>query len=136
MSYFIFALLSLFVVGTVQESAGSSGEGSLGKEFKLRVGRGAVVRGEGLRAEFVSVVEDSRCPEGVNCIWAGNAKISLRLRKAGQKPATFDLNTGADPRSASHLGYEVTLVRLDPHPKADAPPNKKAYVATLLVRKK
>jgi hypothetical protein len=32
-----------------------------------------------LSVRFVELVEDSRCPTDTNCIWAGNAKIKIRV---------------------------------------------------------
>jgi hypothetical protein len=55
----------------------------LEQEFKLKVGESAKALREGLKVEFDSVAEDSRCPRGVTCIWAGNAKILLKVEKDG-----------------------------------------------------
>ena len=133
MKILIFSLL--LALGAAQTPAGAGGV-RLNKEFAVRLGQSATVRGAGLRAEFVSVLEDSRCPKGVDCIWAGNGKISLRLAKAGRAPATVELNTDLEPKSASYLEYEVVLVKLAPYPQADEPAGRKRYVATLLVRRK
>lgn len=114
---------------------GGRGEVNLGEEFKLGVGKSAAVKGEGLGIEFVAVAEDSRCPQGVDCIWEGNAKVRLRLTRGGGAPAEIELNTNLEPqRSAAH-GYEVRLTGLSPYPKANEPVDKKSYVASLEVRK-
>lgn len=34
---------------------------------------------EGLGIKFKKVLSDSRCPKGVNCIWAGEAKILIEI---------------------------------------------------------
>jgi hypothetical protein len=106
----------------------------LDREFNLRPGQGALVKIEGLRIGFDSVIEDSRCPKGVECIWAGQGKIRIRLSKTNKKPASVELST-QQPNSISYLGYRVTLVGLSPYPKATGTINKKAYVATLTVSK-
>src|SRR5262245_3921286 len=43
-----------------------------GQEFELSINQEAVVEGESLAVAFEAVLEDSRCPEGVDCIWSGN----------------------------------------------------------------
>jgi hypothetical protein len=106
----------------------------LDREFNLRPGQGALVRIEGLRIGFDSVIEDSRCPKGVDCIWAGQGKIRIKLSKTNKKPASVELST-QQPNSISYLGYRITLVGLSPYPKAGGTINKKAYVATLVVSK-
>ncbi|HEY0078798.1 MAG TPA: hypothetical protein VGB73_09155 [Pyrinomonadaceae bacterium] len=135
MNLLISALLIAFIFGTI-EPPGGAGRVSLEREFKLRLGQSAQVRGEDLKIEFVSVPEDSRCPTGVNCIWEGNGRVSLRLRKARRDAASVALNTTTEPRNASYMNYELRLVNLSPYPKANHPIDKKSYVATLLVRRK
>lgn len=114
---------------------GGRGKVKLGEEFKLGLGKSAAVRGEGLEIEFVSVVEDSRCPQGVDCIWEGNARVRLRLKRARGTPAEIELNTNLEPQRAAADGYEVRLTSLAPYPQANQPVDQKSYVATLEVRK-
>jgi hypothetical protein len=134
MSLFTSTLLSLIIAGAVSPPA-CDGGASVNKEFKLRFGGDAAV-GDGLKVKFSALVEDSRCPKGVDCIWEGNAKIKVELSGAGKESATFELNTNVEPKSASGAGYEISLLKLDPYPNADARPKEKDYVATLSVRRK
>ncbi len=45
----------------------------------VRLGVGEEARRDGHTVRFVEVVEDSRCPEGVECIWAGRAQIRVEV---------------------------------------------------------
>lgn len=108
----------------------------LGQEFELKINQEAMVEGEGLAVAFESVLEDSRCPEGVDCIWSGNAKIKVRSGKQKQTLATIELNTNVGPKISSYLNYEISLVALKPRPKADKPVQPNEYKATLIVTKK
>jgi hypothetical protein len=105
-------------------------------EFDLKTGGEALVKETGFRLKFDGLVDDSRCPEGVDCIWAGNGKITLTVRKGTSKSIMFELNTTTEPKSFTYQGYEITLVRLAPYPKKDVKIKKGAYVATLVVKKK
>ena len=59
----------------------------------LGIGEKATLAG-GSRLTYLSLVNDSRCPPGVQCIWAGDAEISLRWEPAGGgKSTTFSLHT-------------------------------------------
>lgn len=89
-----------------------------------------------LRLRFLDVIEDSRCPEGTNCIWAGNAKIKVQIRKPGGPPKIFELNTGMAEQSVTIEGYEVKLTALTPHPKADTQMKKAAYTAVFEITRK
>src|SRR5687768_8422128 len=75
----------------------------LDQPFQLRVGESVVVSGESLTVTMNGVPEDSRCPTGVQCVWAGNARVSVTLAKTGQAAQSFDLNTTLDPKTATYL---------------------------------
>ncbi len=86
-----------------------------------------------ITVEFLSVLEDSRCPTGVNCVWAGNAKISVRVRRNGTAAKTIELNTGGGDQSAVYEGFTIALAKLTPHPRANAAPDPKSYRASITV---
>jgi len=99
-------------------------------DLRLALGETAAVGPDGLTVRFVSVVEDSRCPVGVQCVRAGEAKVQLALRAPGERDDAVILATeGGQPRDASFAGYDVHLVALDPPRRTDVP--HPAYVVTL-----
>jgi hypothetical protein len=100
----------------------------LGKDFTLRPGQSIRLAGTRSILKFVAVPEDSRCPPQVQCIWAGNAKLSLRL-----DDAPFAINTTLEPHEAVVLGYHFSLVRLTQRPLGDTVSTN--YSATLRVTK-
>jgi hypothetical protein len=108
-------------------------EVSLDREFSLQIGHEALIRGESLVIEFRSVLEDSRCPIGVYCIWAGNARIRLQVQKRGFASSLNELNTYVDPRVAIYNEYPIELIRLDPYPREQVPVDTSRYVATLRI---
>ena len=106
-------------------------EAPYGEPFDLALGERGVVAGE-FRVTFVRVAEESRCPEGAECVQEGNAAAAFAVESdAGS--ATLTLNTGREPRSATAMGGELRLVRLVPWPRADAAADSAAYEATLIV---
>lgn len=107
----------------------------LKKEFTLKVGETGKAPREQLQVEFVSVADDSRCPKGVTCVWAGNAKVLLKFSKGNSKPVEMELNTNIKPRIIPYFGYELRLEKLDPYPEASGPINPSDYVVTLSVHK-
>jgi len=60
-------------------------EFAVGEEIELKIGETAKVSEIGLELTFWNVVEDSRCPIGVTCIWEGRAVIQLRSRAEGEE---------------------------------------------------
>jgi hypothetical protein len=81
----------------------------------LSVGESAEVGGRVVT--LIDVREDSRCPSGVQCAWAGDAVVELRV-EAGGEPAVLVLHTTLEPRSTVAAGLRLTLLRLEPQPRA------------------
>jgi hypothetical protein len=116
-------------------SASASANVSLDQPFELRVGRSATVAGEGLTVSFQAVPSDSRCPTGVQCVWAGNAVVQVVLSKDG-KAFGAELNTTLEPTSVDYLNYNVALVSLTPYPTANGGAiSQSQYRATFVVTK-
>jgi hypothetical protein len=107
----------------------------LDQEFTVKVGESARSQDSGLKITFASVKEESRCPKGVTCVWAGNAKILIEISKGDDGPTTLELNTNINPKSGRCLGYELILKKLDPYPTADEQVKPSDYEATLILRK-
>ncbi|HSM14607.1 MAG TPA: hypothetical protein VLA66_11125 [Thermoanaerobaculia bacterium] len=87
--------------------------------FVLAVGEQARAGDGPLLVRFVRVVEDSRCPTGVTCVWAGRAVVevaaSLEDREVPER--NLELEVGAAP--AELYGWRLAAARLDPHPRAE-----------------
>jgi hypothetical protein len=86
-------------------------------DLTLKAGEERTV--QGLTVTFVGVKEDSRCPEDVQCVWAGNAAVELRM-EGGPDTLAVTLNSGTDPRSIGVQGLRFTFKSLLPAPKAGA----------------
>jgi hypothetical protein len=126
---FVILILTLLFGSLWQASAQTN------QQLKLRINNQKAVVGSKLTIKFVSILEESRCPEGVNCIHAGNAKIQIKVAKRGGAAKTFELNTNFDPNGISFEGYEIRLTNLDPVPKENVRINRNGYTATLVVSK-
>ena len=49
--------------------------------FTLAPGQIARIESEGMDIRFVDVTGDSRCPQGVECIWAGQVTCAIEITK-------------------------------------------------------
>lgn len=103
------------------------------KQIKVQVNNQKTVPGTKMTIKFVSLVEDSRCPEGVNCIQAGNAKIKVTVKMRGGESKTFELNTNLGPKGETFEGYTINLVNVTPAPKNNVRINRNSYTATFTV---
>lgn len=106
----------------------------MGEEFTLRVAESIRIAGTDLRLTLDRIVEDSRCPTGVNCVWEGDATVRVTLQIAQADPGTLDLHTDAsNQREAASRGYRVRLITLAPWPREGTRISSDQYVATLVV---
>lgn len=88
----------------------------------------------GFRIRFVELVEDSRCPVDVDCIWAGNAKIKVRVTKNGRSKV-LELNTMDRGSHPEFGGYKFKLMGLTPQPRSNIRINRNGYIASIEVTK-
>ncbi|HUU46138.1 MAG TPA: hypothetical protein VM118_10445 [Acidobacteriota bacterium] len=104
----------------------------------LSYGETVVVEPEVLEVTFDAVLQDSRCPSDVICVWEGIAIIQLQLVAlpadthlivlANHDNVPWDVGPVVDT-----LGYTFQLVSLDPYPVSTRQIPDDEYVATLLI---
>lgn len=117
---------------------GSSGTDiELGTPFSLSVGETRSISSQRLKVQLSRVVADSRCPEGVTCVRAGEAILSFRLTLAGKSQPEVLLGLPPDsvPDQQTVEGFTLKIEALEPHPKVGAPPVPGDYRATLRITK-
>lgn len=107
---------------------------ALSQAFDLKVGETVNVGDDGLTVEFVELMEDSRCPSDVTCVWAGRAVIRVIVSSAddvlGFGTVEFTLEAGTVGADVGSL-YGLTLVELTPYPVSTVELTGQDYVATL-----
>lgn len=106
----------------------------LEQEFKITFSHQATIKNEALTLVFKEVSGDSRCPKGVQCVWAGQATITIEASKDGVSPQSLSVTVPSSD-SADYSGYSVTLLALEPYPVAGRQIRPQEYVATLVVTK-
>ncbi|WP_160139393.1 hypothetical protein [Chryseobacterium sp. c4a] len=89
----------------------SEGENKFLKEYQMNI-------------TFKGISEDSRCPEGVNCIWAGVALAQVEVMGTSTRPvllnlASMDFANRNYHQSTDFNGYTITLQEVTPYPKAE-----------------
>lgn len=106
------------------------------KEFSLGIGQTANIEGEKLVIKFKAVLEDSRCPINVVCVWAGNGKVEFEILDIDGQNKTVILNTEEEPREITLKGHKLKLISLNP-PRVDGVSISPGdYSVTLLVERK
>jgi hypothetical protein len=123
-----------------KEARADDVEFHLNEGFALGGGQDAVITGENLRLHFDEVLEDSRCPAQVECVWTGQARIAVVVHAAASTPITVAFNTnpapGQNAQTAQVGEYEIRLLSLEPYPQTPEDPiDLEQYRATLEVSK-
>lgn len=130
MKTLIFSLLAMIILGgsvMAVQAKPESVKVQINKEKKLVQSK--------LTIRFLSLVEDSRCPTGVQCIWAGNGKIKVSIKRGTAAAKVFEMDTNGANNTIAHGGYKITLKDLTPHPASNIRINRNGYVATFSVDK-
>jgi len=85
-----------------------------------------------LKIAFMEVLRDSRCPEDVVCITAGNAEILLGI-DTGNAQMEITLNTTDGTREQSVNDWVIRLLELQPQTRSDRTIESGDYTVTLQV---
>ncbi len=114
--------------GFAQESS----HPNLSEEFELAVHQTAQFTTENISGTFQQVLEDSRCPIDVTCIWAGLVEVSLRVAVSGHE-RELSLSTLPPENSALFENHIFRLIKVRPLPRANQDIDGSAYFVTVMV---
>jgi hypothetical protein len=114
-------MLTLFAC-LLSACAGASdpGGGKLGKEFSLTPGQSAAIDGENMQVKFVQVLEDSRCPRGARCVWAGQVRCALEMVQGNVTQQVVLTQPGLTDEyvEETYGGYRFAF-KVEPYPEAN-----------------
>jgi hypothetical protein len=123
------SFILLFVFGSVMPTGTQTAQ-----RIKLGIKKQKAVT-DGMTMKFVAVIEDSRCPVGVDCVWEGNAKVQIKISNRKGNSQTFELSTHPEPQAVTFEGYEIRLGEVTPRPRAGVSIDPKSYAANFTVTK-
>lgn len=136
------AVSCLVSVGMVVAALGCAGTGvaaldqpsssltSLPTEITLRYGEERLID-DLLRVSFLEVLEDSRCPVDVTCVWAGNARARIGISMGMGPTFPLELNSTLEPTTVDWSGVRVTLLGVMPEPRSTEKIPPEAYSVRL-----
>ncbi|WP_242108015.1 hypothetical protein [Luteimonas aquatica] len=115
------ALLPLLFAACSTSPAGAAGQRtvSAGESFSIAHGERVSLADRGT-LRYVKLVNDSRCPPDVRCVWAGDAEVEFEWTPAAGGAQSFVLHTGRGDRSKDLDGQRVTLESLARGPEPEA----------------
>ena len=85
---------------------------------------------------LVQVLQDSRCPKGVECIWAGNAKVEVEITndKGDKITKQVTLSGKQLPAIYTEDGLEIYIRGLAPYPTTGSKINPSDYYLRVEVK--
>jgi hypothetical protein len=112
-------------------------EAKFGDEVHLKFDESVKFEEGRIIVKFKSL-EDSRCREGMICIWKGNAKVFLEVSQKELSLETVVLNTNsqAGPKEITVGSYAIELQGVYPYPKVGVECPLEDYNIWIIVRKK
>jgi hypothetical protein len=120
----IAVLLLVLALGTVPTNASGRAE-----TLRVQINKEKRFAKSKLSVRFVELIEDSRCPADTTCVWAGNAKIKVRVTRNGRSQ-DLTLDTNGPHQGATAEGYSIKLMNLTPVPRSNVRIDRNGYVAT------
>ena len=107
-----------------------------GEPFSIAVGKSVIVRDSGqITITFEAVREDSRCPNGTTCVWAGDAAVELIATDTEGSPYRIILHTHATlEREVEFDGHLLRLLNVEPYPRDGSTIEPDQYIALLEVQ--
>ncbi len=81
---------------------------------------------------FDSLVSDSRCPTGAQCVWAGEAVVRFKVEKYNSEPVYIYLKEG--DKDAVIGGYHISFIKLLPYPEMGNSPKLEDYKAMIVIK--
>ena len=126
-------VMALLVLGIA--SPHTAPEPEFGRPFEIKAAETVAI--QGLRITFEGVSEDSRCPTGTQCVWAGDAAATLTLERppAAAEQRTLHTN-GRFERQTAFDNFVIRLEDVRPYPREGVAIAPGDYRAALVVTRR
>jgi hypothetical protein len=129
-------LFSILLFSSLMSGCGTVNQAALGDQFSLSIGEAAEIQSEELKITFESLESDSRCPEGAQCVTAGEAKCNIEITHEGyfRKLQIAQRGGTAGDTAILYQDYQITY-NLTPYPQSGEQIDLKDYKLVLTVEK-
>jgi hypothetical protein len=110
----------------------------LGSQFELKINQTTAIESDNIKVKLLNVMNDSRCPSDVQCIWAGQVSILVNVTKNNVNlgDVTLTLGAGNPDLAVKNVGdYTVEVIEVNPYPISTHKIKPSEYIVTLKVSK-
>jgi len=107
---------------------------TVGREANFQVNQ-LYTSADGQYTLKITEISDSRCPEGVQCVWQGEVTVKGEWTENNSK-STFEIHSVLNDQTTQPTGYTIQIVDAKPYPKYGTESKPEYLVVTLLIQKK
>ena len=86
----------------------------LGQEFSLMPNQSVSIGSESLELRFQEVINDSRCPVGVTCVWEGEVSCLVDITYMGSTSGIVLTQRGSGQSVSSFKDYYIRFQAFNP----------------------
>ena len=98
----------------------------LGEDYELALDESVLFSSGSFKVHFSEVIEDTRCPIGIDCGWEGRAIVNLAIIDAADTTnLVFATENSINLDSLiihEYEGYLLELIQVNPYPHIDSLP--------------
>ena len=106
--HLLLVLFTVFLFNTA--TAQIDTQYDFGKPFEIGKEERASFGKDNFSVMIAELIEDSRCPEGMNCIWEGQVKLRLTIQKKDKTYSKEITLRGGRSTTVQVDGYEIKLL--------------------------
>lgn len=128
----IFAVI-LFITLTGCSNDQSDVTVGLGETFTIGVGKSARITGEEMIVTFDEVIDDSRCPQNVTCVWEGIASSRVTINYQDKDHTLVVDQPGLTEQAEKPFFHYKLTYSLNPYPREGEEIPPKEYLLTLII---
>lgn len=132
---------SLFAILILISSLSFGQDSPKTPKIGVKVPEGETVVLKGVSVKFLEVIEDSRCPEGVNCMWAGRAIVKAEVTSNGKTEEVTlifgETRPGEEKNTNLFTSEEFVIngLTLNPYPTSESTGKDSGYVLLICEEK-
>lgn len=106
----------------------------------IKIPLGESIHLENVSIKFVEVLEDSRCPKNVTCVWAGRARVLVEVTESGNHVQQKELLFGQTKKGEiinnilfTTEDSEIKGMTLKPHPTSEIVEDKDPFILLIYI---
>lgn len=111
---------------------------TFGIPFQLEEGQTLFLENGKIKIQSLGVLEDSRCPLDLDCVWGGEVIVGFKITENGKNISNFNLSISEIQKESSFRRIDRYLINLRdvvPHPSINVKIEHSNYKASLIVHK-